>query len=245
MIGIIGSILSTGVHIERFHAIQLSVSSINNIEATDWDLKQSFRKLDQHCSTPLCEKIVRNSNRKLLILSLVFENEMAVEKLTDKIKLLRNELMVNKNHLQVKAITKDKTVSDSEKERKNQSIWLRNLPSRWFDLDSFHGNRVIPSNHMLRKLLEEQFGLVLQMECKNQITNLLQCDVCVGFATLYGSDQAMTTFGGDSCVAKKEGASAIFLISAELDDSGYLEKDSIAERALSRDELHAAQSTQG
>lgn len=237
-VGTVGSVFQNGVRLESFHSVQLNISSTDIIKS-DWDFKQFIRKLDPLCSTPLFES-VRKNNGKEYLFSLVYESISSVSKLREKINLLRNEAMVLGQLLYLNIKT-DKELGSDDLQKVQQSIWFRNLPNRWFDLDDYQETE-ISKTHMLWVYLEEQFGDVRYMETNSQNNekSSLQMDVCVQFLSLSSSEKAVQLFGGGKCVCRRDGSSAIFHLSVEFDTTGYLTEYQRAERTTFREKLHAA-----
>jgi hypothetical protein len=241
-VGTVGSVFQNGVCIESFHSIQLNISSNDIIKASDWDLKQFVRKLDPHCATPLFESIIKN-NSKQLTFSLVYELQTSSNKLRDKIDLLRNKAMVLGQLLYINLKT-DKELNSTVPQKAQQSIWLKNLPVRWFDLDI--GGSEISKTHMLWAYLEEQFGNVKYMETSGQNTEKasLQMDVCVQFSSQNSSEKIVELLGGGKCVCRRDGSPTIFHLSVEYDLTGYFTDYERAERTVSRQKLNAAKNTE-
>jgi hypothetical protein len=241
-VGTVGSVFQNGVRIESFHSIQLNISSNDIIKASDWDLKQFIRKLDPHCATPLFESIIKN-NSKQLTFSLVYELLTSSNKLREKIDKLRNEAIVLGQLLYLNLKT-DKELNCTVPQKAQQSIWLNNLPVRWFDLDI--GGSEISKTHMLWAYLEEQFGTVKYMETSGHNTEKasLQMNVCVQFFSQSSSEKIVDLLGAGKCVCRREGSPTIFHLSVDYDTTGYFTDYQRAERAISRQKLHAAKKTE-
>lgn len=237
------TMLANGVRLERHHCIQLKLSSTNIVKLSDWDIKQSIRKLDSECSSPLHERLDRCTQEKVVSFAIIYKNESSIEKLTSKISLLRNAVKIGPNILHVEVINESSKI-DGRVIGLQQVMWLRNLPIRWFELDLLQGSCVVPVNHILRKHLDSSFGEIVHMESKSPKASssaLLQCDVCIKFADESSCKKIMSELSSGSCVASKEGASIVFPVAAELDSSGYMDNKSIAERKTLRDKIRAAQ----
>jgi hypothetical protein len=237
------TMLANGVRLERHHCIQLKLSSTNIVKLSDWDIKQSIRKLDSECSSPLHERLDRCTQEKVVSFAIIYKNESSIEKLTNKISLLRNAVKIGPNILHVEVINESSKI-DVRVIGLQQVIWLRNLPIRWFELDLLQGSCVVPVNHILRKHLDSSFGEIVHMESKSPkagTSALLQCDVCIKFADESSCKKIMSELSSGSCVASKEGASIVFPVAAELDSSGYMDSKSISERKTLRDRIRAAQ----
>ena len=237
------TMLANGVRLERHHCIQLKLSSTNILKLSDWDIKQSIRKLDSECSSPLHERLDRCTQEKVVSFAIIYKNESSIEKLTNKISLLRNAVKIGPNVLHIEVIN-DSSKIDGRVTGLQQVMWLRNLPIRWFELDLLQGRCVVPVNHILRKHVDSSFGEIVHMESKSPKASsnaLLQCDVCIKFADESSCKKIMSELSSGSCVASKEGASIVFPVAAELDSSGYMDNKSIAERKTLRDKIRAAQ----
>jgi hypothetical protein len=237
------TMLANGVRLERHHCIQLKLSSTNIVKLSDWDIKQSIRKLDSECSSPLHERLDRCTQEKVVSFAIIYKNESSIEKLTSKISLLRNAVKIGSNILHIDVINESSKV-DGRVIGLQQVMWLRNLPIRWFELDLLQGSCVVPVNHILRKHLDSSFGEIVHMESKSPKASsraLLQCDVCIKFADESSCKKIISELSSGSCVASKEGASIVFPVAAELDSSGYMDSKSIAERKILRDKIRAAQ----
>ena len=239
----ISTMLANGVRLERHHCIQLKLSCTNIVKLSDWDIKQSIRKLDSECSSPLHERLDRCTHEKVVSFVIIYKNESSIEKLISKISLLRNALKIGPNILHIEVINESSKI-DGRVIGLKRVVWLRNLPIRWFELDLLQGSCVVPVNHILRKHLDSSFGEIVQMESKSPKASssaLLQCDVCIKFANESSCKKIMSELSSGSCVASKEGASIVFPVAAELDISGYMDSKSIAERKTLRDKIRAAQ----
>eukprot|EP00596_Hydrurales_sp_CCMP1899_P000401 CAMPEP_0119040186 /NCGR_PEP_ID=MMETSP1177-20130426/10034_1 /TAXON_ID=2985 /ORGANISM="Ochromonas sp, Strain CCMP1899" /LENGTH=898 /DNA_ID=CAMNT_0007004979 /DNA_START=353 /DNA_END=3049 /DNA_ORIENTATION=+ len=138
----------------------------------------------------------------------------------------------------------DEEMNCTVPQKAQQSIWLNNLPVRWFDLDI--GGSEISKTHMLWAYLEEQFGNVKYMETSGQNTEKasLQMNVCVQFSSQNSSEKIVELLGGGKCVCRREGSPTIFHLSIEYDTTGYFTDYQRSERAISRQKLHAAKKTE-
>ena len=234
--------LPNGVRLERHHCIQLRLSSTNIVKLSDWDIKQSIRKLDAECSTPLYERLDRCPHEKILLFVIIYRREASAEKLTSKISLLRNSVKIGPDILHVE-IQNESNNFDERMDGLQKVMWLRNLPIRWFELDLLQGSCVVPMSHVFWKYLDISFGRIVGMETKSPETNnsaLLQCDVCIKFADENSCKKIMNEMSSGSCVASKEGASIVFQIGADLESGGYMDSNSVAERKTLRDKIRAA-----
>ena len=234
--------LPNGVRLERHHCIQLRLSSNNIVKLSDWDIKQSIRKLDAECSTPLYERLDRCPHEKILLFVIIYRSEASAEKLTSKISLLRNSVKIGLDILHVEIKHESKNFDESM-DSLQQVMWLRNLPIRWFELDLLQGSCVVPMSHVLWKYLDNSFGRIVGMETKSPETSnsaLLQCDVCVKFADESSCKKIMNEMSSGSCVASKEGASIVFQIVGDLESGGYMDSKLVAERKTLRDKIRAA-----
>ena len=235
-------VLPNGVRIEKFHSIQLKVSGSELIKISDWDLKQSIRKLDSRCSDPLYESITRHFDSKALSIFMVYEGRDSADELSRKIDLMRNKIKINAQILHVEVVSAVGDISDSKSINSIKAVWLRNLPIRWFELDSFQGSCAVPSAHIVYSFLQENFGVVDQMETKSPKDGkgtLLQIDLCIKFSNSSSCTKLMDVMGARSCIARRDGASIVFPITAELDMSDYLSSDLVAQRASLRDKVRS------
>ena len=234
--------LPNGVRLERHHCIQLRLSSTNIVKLSDWDIKQSIRKLDAECSTPLYERLDRCPHEKILLFVIIYRSKASAEKLTSKISLLRNFVKIGLDILHVE-IQNESNNFDETMDGLQKVMWLRNLPIRWFELDLLQGSCVVPLSHVLWKYLDISFGRIVGMETKSPETSnsaLLQCDVCIKFAEENSCKKIMNEMSSGSCVASKEGASIVFQIGADLERGGYMDSNLVAERKTLRDKIRAA-----
>ena len=238
--GRIGPNLPNGSRFEQIYSIQLRMTCPGVSKVTDWDLKQAIKKLEPQCSNPICERIERSSQEKSIVFHLAYEDSVSPRRLSERIDLLRGNIKIHAYILSVTALVRGPEVV---KEALHNSIWLENLPTRWLELDAFQYDCIIPKDHMLRQFLEHRFGAVVQMESRSRSDNSqLHCDICVKFASENISMEAMKMLGYDSCIVRKDGFSAVFLIHAEVDIDGYLNPKAIAERSLSREHFQSIQS---
>ena len=240
----VGQALQNGVRVEKHHSLLLRLSCIDIVRASDWDLKQSIRKLDSTCSIPIHERIDRVVPKGGVELHLIYENSSSVHLISNKIELLMNKVKANGRLLDVEVICGLVENNCTKAQKVLQAVWLRNLPIRWFELDSLAGSCVVPKTHMMRIFLSDTFGEILLMETRNQNSgkeNSLRCDVCLQFAGDDGRNKMMSTMSDGSCVAKKEGSDVAFPIVAEFDLEGYFDIRNIDQRVASRESLTAAQ----
>jgi hypothetical protein len=235
-------VMPNGVRIEKFHSVRLKVSGSELLKVSDWDLKQSIRKLDFRCSDPLYESITRNFDSKALSIFMVYDSRVSTDELSRKIDLLRNKVKVNAQIVHVEVVSEVGDISDSKSINLSKTVWLRNLPIRWFELDSFQGSCAVPSAHIVYSFLQENFGVIDQMETKSPKDGkgtLLQIDLCVKFSNASSCTKLMDVMGSRSCIARREGASIVFPITAELDMSDYLSSELVAQRASLRDKVRS------
>jgi hypothetical protein len=235
-------VMPNGVRIEKFHSVRLKVSGSELLKVSDWDLKQSIRKLDFRCSYPLYESITRNFDSKALSIFMVYDSRVSTDELSRKIDLLRNKVKVNAQIVHVEVVSEVGDISDSKSINLSKTVWLRNLPIRWFELDSFQGSCAVPSAHIVYSFLQENFGVIDQMETKSPKDGkgtLLQIDLCVKFSNASSCTKLMDVMGSRSCIARREGASIVFPITAELDMSDYLSSELVAQRASLRDKVRS------
>ena len=240
----VGNVLQNGVRIEKHHSLLLRLSCIDIVKTSDWDLKQSIRKLDPTCSVPLLERIDRVIPKRGVELHLIYENSSSMQLISSKIELLMNKVKANSRLLNVEVISGLPENTCTKAKKVLQAVWLRNLPIRWFQLDTLAVSCVVPNTHILRTFMSDTFGEILQMETRNQNSekeNFLRCDVCIQFAGDDGRNKMMNTMSDGSCVARKEGSDAAFPITAEFDLEGYFDIRLIDQRIALRESLIAAQ----
>jgi hypothetical protein len=233
-------VMPNGVRIEKFHSVQLKVSGSELIKVSDWDLKQSIRKLDSRCSDPLHESIIRNFDSKTLSIFMVYESRFSTDELSTIIDLLKNKVKINGQIVHVEVASDVGDISQSKSINLSKTVWLRNLPIRWFELDSFQGSCAVPSAHIVYSFLRQNFGVVDQMETKSPKDgkgSLLQIDLCIKFSNASSCTKLMDVMGSRSCIARREGYSIVFPIAAELDISDYFSSELVAQRASLRDKV--------
>ena len=205
--GKVAFVLPNNVRVEKVHSLLLKISCVDIGRVSDWDLKQCVRKLDPLNIIPLCENIDRRSDKSSVLFQIIYDDIVAIKIITEKILIARGYLKINSHILTVSIITNDEITNqnkdilhdgkhDSTKNKNGQnmqnlpkiqnlqnSIWIKNLPIRWFELDSSVNNNIIPKEHSLRNVLQNSYGNILQMESKNHFDDSsLLCDVCVQFS---------------------------------------------------------------
>eukprot|EP01041_Mallomonas_annulata_P005733 gene5733-11591_t len=237
----------TGVTLTSYTKLTISVSPISStdlLKSSEWDLRQAFKKVVTE--SPIYENI--NMTKKDATITFLYQNENIRNVYQDRI--IGRTIPVGPNRLKVEILDTNNLLSVSDKSYKswkeNSSLWLRNLPSRWFQLDSNEIEDNMQS-HPIKQMFFSIFGPIEHIEIVDSTTDntdllmtgiVLNKDICIKFENFNDCETAMQKLGQGNILIQKKGIQATHLLEAYPDTEGYLLSEKIAKRNRHKEKIN-------
>jgi hypothetical protein len=121
----------------------------------------------------------------------------------------------------------------------SSSIWIRELPSKWFNLSN---DEEVSETHELRQVLVSKYGEIGAMASIESENQALCRDICIKFAQLSSAERFVEEYYPSlqqSAIIRRDGLETIFFFLIDYDTSNYLSNEKIDARKRRLDEALA------